>query len=245
MNMAYKYTWTFTGRTSKKYDTIVDRDTDAVLELTDDNFDKEKVVQAVKTILLSDLTTELRQKLAAKGFGITIDHVDPTGTDVMTSWESPVKVLFPGGPHIIVWRTTFHHYLRITAKVSFSSDSLIAESPFPFLLLAECIAIIVAAAGVTAAIILVAEGAREWITSFGVEESSVVTEKYDPTTGKLIETITETQKSGAGTNIVFWIGMAVVAIAIIAVVYVVMKFKGKTKLSWDPRKWFRGEEETY
>lgn len=217
--MTYQNRWTFQGFTTKSYDTSVPGTTIGLGPLPDsfDPFPTQDVINALTTVMLSNIQQKLISELAKAGITVlTVSKIEPFA-EVIRSKDVNLFYGFPPSPS-----TIFHHVVNMSSTVYFETDKPAIASPIAPIVIAALVTIIEYLILVAAAALVIYAIAETFIKSFFTQTQTV--ETYDTSTGTWTkETITTPSLTGQITGVI-------VALAFLAVGgYFVLQYFGKGK----------------
>lgn len=200
--------WEWEGKTRKSSDTYA-----YSISEPQDPFPEQDVIDTAKTAILSEISRFLTDEFRNQNIEATVTLIEPE------VWiETVLYDVRQIKDHQHNW---WHHWLHMKAKIHFTTDKQLAQSPLDPFTWAALATIIVKVVTVIAAAAVLYGIAKVFIESFFVETQHI--QIFDPE-GNLIEDIIKKTPKGQEA---FWGIIALIAILVF--VYFIWK-------SWKPLK---------
>ena len=207
------YMWEWNGSTSTPYTT---RGWKTLLNPNPtDDFDSSGVVDTAKYTTITVITANLVNELGQKGINANVTKIDCQPT---------VNVVTIDHSHDRYPNIQWDHYLALDVKVYFSTDKEIMPAqldPVVGWVIVKVIEFIII--GLVAAFAI--QMLKNWLQSMTTTTTTVT--KYDPNTGKPIETVTTTEPSYTGI-VSLAVGLGIIVVAGVAAYYL-LKPKERTR----------------
>lgn len=169
--MAYDNVWSWEGKTRKSSDTTARSLTEPI-----DRFPFDDVIRTAKTVILSECTQKLEEEMAKIGITATVTKIEPEAWIETQLYDSRQYRDYT----IDYW----HHWLHMKAKVYFTTDKPLSESPIAPIVLAGLVTVLKYLILVIAAGAVIYGIAKVFIESFFTSYEEVLI--YDEE-GNLIE----------------------------------------------------------